>query len=173
MDNIFLKLRQLPKAKGALGLLGVLGTVALAGASISPLFAQVDFGSFANKARQAEAKTNMSNMREAEKAYYAGKGKFTASIAQLGIQPDTQNYHYRVALPKGKGIPRVMMTAQAKRFDTRSYTSAVFVFSSNNKPVFVAGTCETNPPSTKPPVMPTAPKNASGQIRCPSGSHLI
>jgi hypothetical protein len=101
--------------------------------------------------------------------------KFATTLAQLalGIEPDTNNYRYRI-VRQPQSSRSAITTAQAKLSGRKSYTGAVFVVSVNRqKTITIAGICETDKPSTKPPAIPKPPKNSSGQIQCPAGSRRI
>jgi hypothetical protein len=63
-----------------------------------------------------------------------------------------------------------MVTAKAKNPELKSYTGAVFAIKANDEVTTVSVICGTDQPSTTPPVMPMAPKNAEEAIKCPSGS---
>lgn len=169
----FPKTSKLLKLSIFVGIVSALGVTITATALIPPLLAQVPLG-IVDKARASEPKLTLRNLNQAQKIYYAKKGKFASSIAQLGanVKPDTQNYRYRIVTnPK---LPRqVMMTAQAKRNDVKSYTAAMFVTRLNGKRLTISGTCETARASSKLPAMPKPPKQVSGQVICPAGSRLV
>jgi hypothetical protein len=120
----------------------------------------------ANRARQADGKNYIGAMNRAQQAYYLEYEKFTSKIEDLGIgiKPETENYRYQI-LPQGNQTQSVMMTAQAKRPELRSYTGAVFVVKSKDEILTLAGICETDEASSTPPAMPTAPSNESTQIQ--------
>jgi hypothetical protein len=101
-------------------------------------------------------------MNRAQQAYYLENDKFATNIEDLGIgiKPETENYRYQDCASR-QSTQSVMMTAQAKRPELRSYTGAVFVVKDNNEDLTVAGICETDEPSSTPPAMPTAPRQAS------------
>jgi type II secretory pathway pseudopilin PulG len=124
------------------------------------------------RARQSEGKQYTASMNRAQQAYHLEYNKFATTIEQLqiGIKPETENYRYRI-IPQGNSTQRVMITAQAKRPDIRSYTGAVFVVKSEGGDVTRAVVCETDQPSTTPPAIPEPPKTSNGDIQCPAGSH--
>jgi hypothetical protein len=115
-------------------------------------------------------------MNRAQQAFYLENEKFGPAIEDLGIgiKPESENYRYQI-VPQGNQTQNVMMTAQAKRPELRSYTGAVFVVKDGNELLTVAGICETDAPSSTPPTMPTAPSNTQGRwkIQCPAGSHPL
>ena len=128
-----------------------------------------------NRAQQAEGKTYIGAMNRAQQAYHLENDKFATKIEDLGIgiKPETETYRYRI-VSQGNSTQSVMMTAQAKRPELRSYTGAVFVVKHKNETLTVAAICETDQPSSTPPAMPTAPKTAaSSEIQCPAGSNRL
>ena len=169
----FIKTSKLLKSSIFVGLVSALGATITATALIPPLLAQVPIG-IVDKARASEPKLTLRNLNQAQKIYYAQKGKFATSIAQLSanVKADTQNYRYRIVTnPK---LPRqVMMTAQAKRNDVKSYTAAMFVTTVNRNRLTISGICETARASSKLPAMPKPPKKGSVQVLCPAGSRLV
>ncbi|AFZ12835.1 general secretion pathway protein H [Crinalium epipsammum PCC 9333] len=169
----FIKTSKLLKSSIFVGLVSALGVTITATALLPPLLAQFPIG-IVDKARASEPKLTLRNLNQAQKIYYAQKGKFATSIAQLSasVNPDTQNYRYRIVTnPK---LPRqVMMTAQAKRNDVKSYTAAMFVTTVNRNQLTVSGVCETVTASSKLPAMPKPPKKGSVQVQCPAGSRLV
>jgi hypothetical protein len=125
-----------------------------------------------NQARESEGRNNIAAMNRAQEANYLEFAKFAPDIQELGIgiKPETENYRYQI-VSQGNQRESVMMTAQAKRPELRSYTGAVFVVKTNGEDLTVAGICETDEPSSTPPAMPTAPRQAEAAIQCPAGSH--
>lgn len=125
-----------------------------------------------NRAKQAEAKQYIGSMNRAQQAYYVENNKFAKEINDLGIgiETETKNYRYKI-VPQNNSTQSVMMTAQAKSPELRSYTGAVFVVKENNKYLPVTVICETNEPSSTPPSMPTLPSNLKAGIQCSDGSH--
>lgn len=129
----------------------------------------------AQEARETEGKLYIGAMSRAQQAFQLEFDKFATKIEDLGIgiKPETDNYSYRI-VPQGNQTQSVMMTARSKRPELRSYTGAVFVVKSGtNDLITIAGTCETDKPSSTPPAMPVAPKQNTDEIQCPVGSHLV
>jgi hypothetical protein len=134
-----------------------------------------DLQSEVNRARQAEGKNYVGAMNRGQQAYYLENDKFATKIEDLGvgIKPETENYRYQI-VSQGNSTQSVMMAAQAKRPELRSYTGAVFVVKDKNENLTISAICETDQPSSTPPAMPTAPKTAaSSEIQCPAGSHRL
>lgn len=127
----------------------------------------------ANEARESEGRNYVGAMSRAQQAHHLEYSKFATSIEDLGlgINPDSENYRYQV-VPQGNQQESVMITAQAKRPDLKSYTGAVAVVKQNGEDLTVAGICETDEPSSTPPAMPTHRKD-TGEFLCPAGSHLF
>ena len=128
------------------------------------------------EAREAEGKSRVGAMNRAQQAFYLENEKFGTTIEDLGIgiKPESENYRYQI-VHQGNQTQNVMMTAQAKRPELRSYTGAVFVVKDGNDLLTVAGICETDAPSSTPPAMPTAPSKTQGRwkIQCPAGSNPL
>ncbi|MEW6496659.1 MAG: type IV pilin-like G/H family protein [Cyanobacteriota bacterium] len=132
-----------------------------------------DFKRQANESREAEGRINIGAMNRAQQAYYLEYSKFATTIEDLGlgINPESENYRYQL-LPQGNQRERVMITAQAKRPELKSYTGAVVAVKQNGEDLTVTGICETDEPSSTPPAMPTHRKG-TGEFLCPAGSHLF
>jgi len=127
-----------------------------------------------NRAKQAEAKQFVGMMNRAQQAYYLENEKFALKIDELGIERKSESDSYRYQIvPQGNSTQSVMITAQAKNPELRSYTGAVFVVQENNEALTVATICETNEPSATPPTMPAAPSSLKAEIQCPAGSHQL
>lgn len=127
----------------------------------------------ANEAREAEGRMKVGTMNRAQQAYHLEYSKFSTTIEDLGvgINPESENYRYQV-VPQGNQKESVMITAQAKRPDLKSYTSAVVAVKQNGEDLTVTGICETDEASSTPPAMPTHRKD-TGEFLCPVGSHLF
>lgn len=149
---------------GCFGLIIILGIVSAI--ALPSLLGQV------NKAKQAEAKQNVSAMLRSQQAYQLEKGTFGKSIQELGVNiiPETENYRYQMVPQSGN--KSVMITAQAKKPALKSYTGAVFTMKKGQDVVTVTGICETTISSTTPPTMPKFTGNESSAVECPPGSSL-
>lgn len=147
---------------GLIVLLGIISAIALP-----------NFLSSANKAKQAEAKQNVSAMVRAQQAYYLEKGRFSKSLEDLGvgIKPETVNYRYQI-VPQA-GTKSVMTTAQAKSSTLKSYTGAVFAIQKHGELLAIAGICETTSATTIPPAMPTLNASRVNSVKCPPGSKSL
>ena len=125
-------------------------------------------------AQQSEARLFMSALNRAQQAYFLENNKFAAAIGELGlgIKPETEFYRYQI-LPQGDATKSVLMTAQAKSEELKSYSAAVFVMTNNAEELTIPVLCETEQPSTSSPPMPTAPSSTTGQGQCPAGSVAV
>lgn len=128
----------------------------------------------ANRARQVEGRQYIAYMNKAQQAYYIENGKFGRTFEEIGAGvTETENYRYQI-VSQGNQTQSVMMTAQAKKPDLKSYTGAVFAIKNNSADtITISGICETDDRSSNPPTMPTLPNNPSARIQCPMGSHLL
>ena len=84
----------------------------------------------ANKAKQAEAKTNVGSMNRAQQAFYLEKGEFVGAAAEqfgklgLGIKTETTNYSYQIA-GGGKDAKLVNNFANPKIDPIKAYVGGV------------------------------------------------
>jgi hypothetical protein len=133
----------------------------------------IDLAAERKQSQESEAKQYTNSMNRGQQAFYAENGKLATKIDELGldIKSETENYRYQI-VPQSGSIPSVMMTAQAKKPELKSYTGAVFVVKINNEDTTVTVLCGTDQPATTPPMMPTAPKMGGEEIKCPAGSSI-
>ncbi|WP_052754505.1 type IV pilin-like G/H family protein [Calothrix sp. 336/3] len=146
------------------------------GAAIATLdvVTRVSLADNVNKAKESEGKTYIGSINRGQQAYYLEYSKFAANLPelQMGIQPETKNYSYRVVL-SAANPKQVMAIAQAKSANTESFIGLVYFVPENAKgsePVTVAQVCRMTVPLTQEPAMPAAPASASEKIQCPEGS---
>jgi Tfp pilus assembly protein PilE len=144
-------------------LIGILAAIALP-----------SFLAKANKAKQAEAKTYISSMNRAQQAYRLDHPKFANSIKELeiGVRSETENYLYRI-VPQSDTSKSVIMTAQAKKPNLKSYTGAVFMLKKGKDETMLAGVCESDRATLIPPAFPTPPKSDQEGVLCPPGSKRL
>src|SRR6476469_6145638 len=129
----------------------------------------------ANKAKQSEAKVYIGSINKGQQAYRIDKPTFATSIRdlQIGINPETVNYSYKI-VPQPDKSKSVMMTAAAKTSGLKSYTGAVFAIKKVKEDfTTVRVVCESDLATNTPPAMPATPKDELTQIECPAGSHSI
>ena len=130
----------------------------------------------ATKPATAEAKQFIGTINRAQQAYYLENGKFSPTLQQLeiGIKPETENYRYRI-LNQGKQTQSkiAVSTATAKKPELRSYTGVAFIKKVQGELLTQTAICETDKPSTTPPVTPKIPIKESQAFVCPRGSHLL
>ena len=131
----------------------------------------IDLAQLGRQGQEAQGQQSISSINSAQQASYAEKEKFATAIDDLGleIEPETETYSYQI-VPQSGSIPSTMVTAKAKNPELKSYTGAVFAIKANDEVTTVSVICGTDQPSTTPPVMPMAPKNAEEAIKCPPGS---
>jgi len=144
-------------------LLGIIGAIAL-----PSLLGQ------ANKAKQIEAKQNVSAMLRGQQAHFLEKNRFAATVEeiQIGIRPETENYRYAVQIQPDARSTKV--TAKPKDLTLKSYTGAVFVVPQGGETTTIKGLCESEEPTNQLPAMPTL--NASTTpptVNCPPGSRPL
>ena len=126
------------------------------------------------KAGQSVVRQYITIINTAQQNYFQKKGKFAATIDELGIAAtlETESYRYQI-VPQGDRTQSATVIAQPKKSDLPSYIGAVLVTQSNGKTTTVSGICETEQPSTSPPATPTLRSSGSSQIQCPTGSRLL
>lgn len=124
--------------------------------------------------QQNVVKQFLTILNQSQQAYYLENGKFASTAEDLSIVTtlETENYLYQI-VPQKDNTQSVMMTAIAKNADLPSYTSAVFAIKVDGKTTTISQICETEQPSTSPPIMPASPTENSPQIQCPAGSRLF
>ena len=131
----------------------------------------IDLAQQKRQGQEAEGQQSISSINSAQEASYVEKQKFATAISELDpdIKPETETYSYQI-VPQSGSIPSTMVTAKAKNSLLKSYTGAVFAFKDKDEVTTVSVICGTDKPSTTPPAMPMAPKNAEEAIKCPAGS---
>ncbi|MEA5448536.1 type IV pilin-like G/H family protein [Leptolyngbya sp. CCNP1308] len=119
------------------------------------------------------------SMNRAQQAYYAEHEEFATTLRQLelSISEETGSYRYTIATPSDLSRGVIMM-AQAKREELRSFASAVWLVEMRSGGFIVerrtmAETCETEQPSTTSPelILPTDITQTS--ISCSPGSRQV
>ncbi len=125
-------------------------------------------------ALQGEVQEYLNAVNLAQLNYFLEYSQFATSLAELNLVgfQETENYRY-LMLPAKNPLQGMIMIAQAKDPRLKSYAGAAFVVASGESLQGIGGICETNLPSTSPPVIPTAPTFASTGILCPFGSHAL
>jgi Type IV pilin-like G and H, putative len=123
---------------------------------------------------QAEAETMIKSMNRAQQAYFLEFNKFAKTIQelQIGIESETENYHYRI-VSSGKKNQSVVQTATAKKTNLKSYTGIVFIKKVKGETLTNTAICESVKPATKPPAIPKIPSKESPEVKCPLGSILL
>lgn len=128
---------------------------------------------------EQEGRTYISSMNRAQQAYYAEHEEFATTLRQLGlgISEETGSYRYAIATPSDLSQGVIMM-AQAKREELRSFASAVWLVGS--KPggsvverTTIATICETEQPSTTSPELSLPTDITQTSISCPPGSRRV
>ncbi|MBD2068627.1 type IV pilin-like G/H family protein [Leptolyngbya sp. FACHB-671] len=118
-------------------------------------------------------------MNRAQQAYYLEHEEFATTLRQLrvGISEETGFYRYAIVTPSDPSRG-VIMTAQAKSEELRSFASAVWLVGiragdSVVERTTMATICETEQPSTTSPelILPTDITQTS--ISCPPGSRRV
>jgi hypothetical protein len=123
------------------------------------------------KAKQAEAKNNITAMNRAQYAYHLEKKTFSDSFLwlEMGIQPQTENYEYSTYADAWG----VFNYGVSRKGNLKSYVGGVFVPIEGNRSQIQDGSgllvieCEANFPGTK---RPAAPIYENGELVCGPGT---
>lgn len=122
-----------------------------------------------SKAKQAEAKANISSINRGQQANFSEKKIFTNSLANLGIdiKTQTENYNYSIQTTKTAAFHYAI----AQKQDIKSYVGAVFILPATTKsqPKTVDIICETLRLATTP----TAPSLVQGIPSCGAGTKQL
>ncbi|MBH8566586.1 type IV pilin-like G/H family protein [Nostoc sp. CENA67] len=124
----------------------------------------------------SDGKVYIGTINRAQQAYYLEYGKFSPTLGQLqiGIKPETENYRFRILNQGNQNQSKMTVsTATAKKPELKSYTGVVFTQKVQGELLTQAAICETDKPSTIPPVTPKIPVKESQAVECPRGSHLL
>lgn len=128
---------------------------------------------------EQEGWSYIGSMNRMQQAYYLEHMEFAPTLRQLGlgISEETNFYRYAVA-PQSDPSRGVIMTAQSKSNELRSFTSAVWVVgirlgSSVVESTTMAAICETEQASTTPPEIVLPTDITQTRISCPPGSRRV
>jgi hypothetical protein len=118
-------------------------------------------------------------MNRAQQAYYLEHFEFATTIEQLGLgdRSETESYQYAIA-PSSDLSRGVIMTAQSKTGELRSFASAVWLVGIRSGTSIVGSTtmaaiCETEQPSVTPPELTVPDDMTQTSISCPPGSRRV
>ena len=123
---LVLKLAKLPRLNEGFTLIELLVSIIIIGILAS--IALPSFLNQTNRARQTEAKLNLSSLNRAQQAFYLENSQFVTDVAQIGklgvgIAPETENYSITFSEPKeGAGV---VMVANAKGDAFKSYAAGI------------------------------------------------
>jgi len=121
-----------------------------------------------NKAKQAEAKTNLGALNRSQQSYYSEFKTFTNSLTDLGvgIKPQSVNYDYSIRTTKTAAFHYAIARKQNSKKPLKSYVAGVFLVPATNanpkanqdKLLTVAIVCEALRPGHATPQIPTLVK---------------
>lgn len=111
---------------------------------------------------QSEAQTMIGLIHRNQLLYYVENNRFASNWQALGldVQSKSESYNYRIIVADQN---KTMVTATAKKPGLKSYMGAVFI--QGTAPINKI--CETNSPSSTPPVIPAF---NGKNVQCPNGS---
>lgn len=160
---------------GGLSILLVLGM-----GTILNLPSLVSGGANVAKARQAEARNNLSAINRSQQSYYSEFKTFTNSLTDLGvgIKPESANYNYAIHTTKTAAFHYAIARQGQSERPLKSYVGGVFwVPATNLNPkaekdelLTVAIACETLHPDNTTPSAPTLVK---GIPTCSAGTQNL
>jgi type IV pilus assembly protein PilA len=153
------------------------GCLGFGGVIVLGILAAIALPSFlnqANKAKEAEAKTNVGSILRAQQAYVLERGKFTTSLPdlQLGITPASTNYSYKITM-QPKNASQVTVTALSTQPDLKSFAGAVFIVGSGKNATTVTQLCQTEFATQVAPTPIAVPASPADLPQCPPGSRSL
>lgn len=112
-----------------------------------------------------DAKEIIASINRIQKGFYLENGRFASTWEDLGfnIESKEQDYEYKIAWSDRH---KTIVTATAKKPEDKSYTGIVFAEGQSA----VDKICETDRPSTIPPVIPEA---VNKDMLCPPGASIV
>jgi hypothetical protein len=128
------------------------------------------------RAKESEAKTNISSVNRTQTAYRAEKAGFATTFDTLALGTlsgkrtfQTTDYTYKLLGRKD----RTYVTAAAKTNGLKSYVGATFIYMNSSKQsVITSIVCETQKPTKLAPKFPRLVAG-SNSIKCPKGSQPV
>jgi type IV pilus assembly protein PilA len=131
------------------------------------------------KAKQTEAKQNVSTIIKAQQSLRTEQARFTASLDDLALGTlsstgaSTTNYAYSIASTDQQLDTRVLATSQD--IALRSYGGATYVASNaaTSQIAWTSVICEATVPAATPIADPTAPAAAGDAPTCATGSRPV
>jgi type IV pilus assembly protein PilA len=131
----------------------------------------------ANKAREAEAKTNLGSLLRAQQAHLLEKGSFALSVDELDTTVVARYYTYKIApypLPANPGgtnpvIAGSTIIATPTEPNLRSAVGVVFAA----KDAALRIICVSDARGTEPPPLPQVPANSGDPVYCPPGTTMV
>ncbi|MEG3845588.1 type IV pilin-like G/H family protein [Microcoleus sp. herbarium19] len=126
----------------------------------------------ANKAKQAEAKQNLSAINKGQQAFFAENTKFATEVPALGlgIKTLTNNYQYNVGATSDGATGGVTSAATPQGASIKGYAGAVFFIPAGEGQGTSSILCEELTASTNAPAVITPAGNATV---CPTAQTLV
>ena len=127
----------------------------------------------ANKAKQAEAKQNLSAVNKGQQAFFAENTKFATDVPSLGlgIKTETNNYKYAIgATNADPGTGGVTSSAQPKGASIKGYAGAVYFIPAGEGQGTSSILCEELTATTNVPAVIPLSANTTA---CPAAQTLV
>ncbi|MGL4621463.1 MAG: type IV pilin-like G/H family protein [Chroococcidiopsis sp.] len=176
--TLILKLIKFNKTGSGFTLIELLVSIIIIGILAS--IALPSFLNQTNRARQTEAKLNLSSLNRAQQAFYLENSQFVTNVSQIGklgigIVPETENYSISFSAPEeGTGV---VMVANAKGDAFKSYAAGIGLGyqSGSLDPVTLTTLCESTELGQKLDESAIAIKSGvasfgGGEVTCGNGT---
>lgn len=122
-----------------------------------------------NQPKEAEAQINLRAMLRGQQAYFMENGRFTESLATLGLglPQETQDYRYEISLDNSPSNDKVVIVRAIAQNDTLRSQAAAIAMTASGNPSEVM--CQSQTPSKSI----RDPKLINGEVQCGRDSEPI
>jgi type II secretion system protein G len=127
----------------------------------------------ANKAKQAEAKQNLSAVNKGQQAFFAENTKFATDVPSLGLGIKTQTNNYKYEIGASSADPNtggVTSSATAQGASIKGYASGVYFIPAGEGQGTSSILCEEKVATTN---LPAAITPAGADTKCPEAQTLV
>jgi type IV pilus assembly protein PilA len=136
-----------------------------------------NFLSQSAKAKQAEAKENISAINRAQASFRTDNTQFASNFEQLALgtvkgtgTSSTANYIYSMAGDADSGTAG----AESKDSAIKSYSAAILRYSNTvSEPVVTSAICESSTPGSTAPIALTITTGTSGGVSCSANTVAV
>ncbi len=118
-----------------------------------------------------EAKYILDSLNNAQQAFHINRQSFASNIEDLDTSWVQKYFKYEIITQDG-GV--IATATPIKDKSLKSYTGFIFVVGSTPDTLeYIKGICQTDRPSSVPPLAPSAPQSMSDSVKCPPGSTRV